>query len=64
MQPEPSTWTASIGDLAHEGFITSGSLFLLLLATLVVATIVTALFLGIRRVRHPRHGGHVRTRHL
>lgn len=62
---EATTWTANATDLVRNGFQTSASIVMLLLATLAVAMIVTVLFLGIRRVRHhhPRHGAHVRTRH-
>jgi hypothetical protein len=51
---ETTTWTASAADLVREGYVTSASLLLLLLATLAIAALVTMAFLTIRHVRHPR----------
>jgi len=55
---DSTTWTASAADAVREGYATSASLLLLLLATLVVATLVTTAFLAIRRVRHPHRHHH------
>ena len=48
------TWTASATNVVREGYATSASLLLLLLATFAIASLVTIAFLLIRHVRRPR----------